>query len=92
MVDLMIVPRAIWFTGRERQILVEIGLGRNNSEIAALLGLSDQYVKEVSWRLCRKVRVADHRKLIVWIKDHPEDVLRGNTRDLGLPEPKDLAA
>ena len=53
-------------TRREREILVEIALGRRNSQIAASLGIAEKTVKNHVSLLMVKLRVRARSRLAVY--------------------------
>lgn len=52
-------------TGREREVLTEIGLGANNAEIAARLGMSPLTAKTHVSRILAKLAARDRAQLVV---------------------------
>ena len=57
-------------TGRERQTLARICLGRNAKEIAAELEISHQTVDVRIYRMCQKIGVRDRMQLILWAEQN----------------------
>ncbi|KAA9376389.1 response regulator transcription factor [Microbispora cellulosiformans] len=52
-------------TGREREVLIEVGLGRSNSEIAALLNMSEATVKSHLSHLFDKLAVTNRVQVAI---------------------------
>jgi hypothetical protein len=86
-------PPHLWFSPRERQILLEICLSKSNKEIAASLDLAEGTIKNVISVLLGKMnkrlapgdrRLQDRFDLYRWALQHPEDVRRGITRDTAI--------
>ncbi|MDP7206557.1 MAG: response regulator transcription factor, partial [Pirellulaceae bacterium] len=53
-------------TQRESEVLQQIALGLTNKEIAQVLGISYETVKEHVQHVLRKVGVADRTQAAVW--------------------------
>lgn len=86
-------PAQLWFTPRERQILLEICDNRSNKEIAATLELAEGTIKNVIAVLLSKMnrrlgpgdrRLQDRFDLYRWAVQHPEDCRRGITSDTAI--------
>lgn len=52
-------------TGREREVLIEVGLGRSNTEIAARLNMSEATVKSHISRLFVKLAVTNRVQVAI---------------------------
>lgn len=57
-------------TGREREILVLVGGGRSNAEIASELHLSEGTVKTHVWRILNKLGLRDRVHAVVFAYEH----------------------
>jgi two-component system, NarL family, nitrate/nitrite response regulator NarL len=58
---------------RERQIVDALLAGRTNKEVAQLLGISDQTVKNQLTTLYKKVGVTSRLELVLWAMEHRGD-------------------
>jgi DNA-binding NarL/FixJ family response regulator len=58
---------------RERQIVDALLVGRTNKEVAQLLGISDQTVKNQLTTLYKKVGVTSRLELVLWAMEHRGD-------------------
>lgn len=57
-------------TGREREVLAQLGLGRSNPEIAAALGISRETVKTHVSRILMKLGLRDRVHAVVFAHRH----------------------
>ncbi|CAA9274067.1 MAG: Two-component transcriptional response regulator, LuxR family [uncultured Corynebacteriales bacterium] len=57
-------------TGREREVLLQLGLGRSNPEIAAVLGISRETVKTHVSRILMKLGLRDRVHAVVFAHRH----------------------
>jgi DNA-binding NarL/FixJ family response regulator len=63
-------PELDGLTDREREVLVAIGAGRSNSEIAAQLFLSESTVKTHVGRVLAKLQLRDRVHAVIYAYDH----------------------
>lgn len=75
---------AIWFTRRERQVLLMLCQANANKQIAAKWDRSESYVKQVVSRLLRRLHLRDRNELTIWCLQHEEAIHLGHTREVGL--------
>ena len=67
----LVAPRgnsehSVLFTPREDQVLKQLALGLTNKEIAQILGISYETVKEHVQHILRKIGVSDRTQAAVW--------------------------
>jgi len=73
-------------THRERQVLAQLGLGRSNPEIAAVLGISRETVKTHVSRILMKLGLRDRVHAVVFA--HRHGLVAGPDNDQSEPAPR----
>lgn len=67
----------LWFSRREREVLVAVCAALSNKAIAAEMHISVSTVKGHIRTLLEKLELQDRESLIVWAWQHPTALLRG---------------
>ena len=73
-------------TDREREVLAQLGLGRSNPEIAAVLGISRETVKTHVSRILMKLGLRDRVHAVVFA--HRHGLVAGPDTDQAEPAPR----
>lgn len=72
----------LWFTRREREVLVLICRAKSHKQIAETLGIRVTGVQYHVGKLLTKLKLADCQDLFKWGLQHPDALRTGITRDV----------